>query len=374
MTPTTKNIGHLITERDIHAYVDGELLPTRRAQVEAHLAIHPEDAARARCYRNQNIGMHVLFDGLAEEALPLHLMECDDERPGPRRVWRSRLLRAVPAFLLVGGLLATFAWPESSRDPPQEIAASDAFLRDATAAYQRLTDPGIISAATGFKASESAQWLDSPSAGAWLVPDLSSAGFRTTGGRMLNSADRPAAHLAYRDADGSMITLYITRNADTARGAGGARSAFTFIRRDDMSLLYWETGALTYALIGQFTRRHLFEIAGIVMDQVELMQDRAPRAAGRDPPLRPSNTRQTVNSIGTGAELRLPQLPAATSPDKPRPAATIASPIPMKLQEEPGRASPAKPEGSKEAGTPPDPKCAGGQPERIAAPCIKDGA
>ena len=373
MTPTTQNIGHLTTERDIHAYVDGELLPTRRAQVEAYLAIHPEDAARARCYRNQNIGMHALFDGLAEEALPLHFTECGEERPGHRRVWRSRLLRTVPVFLLAGGLLATFAWPESSRDPPREIAASDAFLQDATAAYQRLTDPGIISTAT----SESAQWLDSPSAGAWLVPDLSSAGFQTTGGRMLDTAGRPAAHLAYRDTDGGMITLYITRNVDTARGAGGARSAFTFIRRNDVSLLYWETGVLTYALIGQFTRRHLFEIAGIVMDQVELMQDRVPRTAGPELPPRPSDTRQTVNSIstvGTGAETRLPQLPVDTSPDKRRPAATIASPIPKMLQEESDGPSPVKPKSSKETGPPPEPKCVGGKSDRVAAPCIKDGA
>jgi anti-sigma factor RsiW len=37
-----------ITEDELHAYVDNELPTERRGDVEAWLAVHPDDAARVR--------------------------------------------------------------------------------------------------------------------------------------------------------------------------------------------------------------------------------------------------------------------------------------------------------------------------------------
>ncbi len=45
---TDRNIP--VTEDELHAYVDNELPAERRADVEAWLASHPEDAARVRSW------------------------------------------------------------------------------------------------------------------------------------------------------------------------------------------------------------------------------------------------------------------------------------------------------------------------------------
>jgi len=53
-----------VREDDLQAYVDGQLDARRRATIEAHLAAHPGEAVRVTAYRNQNIGLHALFDPL----------------------------------------------------------------------------------------------------------------------------------------------------------------------------------------------------------------------------------------------------------------------------------------------------------------------
>ena len=41
----------MISEDELHAYVDGELPAERRGAVEAWLASHPDDAARVAAWR-----------------------------------------------------------------------------------------------------------------------------------------------------------------------------------------------------------------------------------------------------------------------------------------------------------------------------------
>ncbi len=43
----------VVTEDELHAYVDGELPAERRGAVEAWLAAHPDDAARVAAWRSQ---------------------------------------------------------------------------------------------------------------------------------------------------------------------------------------------------------------------------------------------------------------------------------------------------------------------------------
>ena len=43
----TASLAHLVTDQDVHAYVDAEVALERRSAVEAHLARHPGAAQRA---------------------------------------------------------------------------------------------------------------------------------------------------------------------------------------------------------------------------------------------------------------------------------------------------------------------------------------
>ena len=64
---------HLISEAELHAYVDDVLPAARRGDIEQHLAAQPEDAGRLRAYLAQKQGLRELFNGVLDEPLPERL-------------------------------------------------------------------------------------------------------------------------------------------------------------------------------------------------------------------------------------------------------------------------------------------------------------
>lgn len=385
MTITTPTIGHLITERDIHAYVDGELSPARRAQVEAYLALQPDDAARVEAYRAQNIGMHALFDHYTVESLPLSFGDnANAQAPGATHGWPSRALRKVPVMLLAGALLATFAWRQPMEDPPIKVTASDAFLQDANDAYRRFAADGVVTASGGIQASEARQWLAERYADPRLpIPDLSAIGFNTTGGRVVDSSGVPAAHLVYRDEMGRVVTLHITKRAADTVAKDSARTAFTFIRRDDASMFYWETGAFAYALIGEFTRKHLVKIASIVMDQIEARHERdslMPGTGNKGRPPQATAPISTVKAVESGTEPVSPRKPGSPDSGRSKAAATKLKPLQSipsdstAAQNPAPKAQPAGPSSESEVAPRPAPQCDDKLKADPAKPCSPSGA
>src|ERR1700716_2856148 len=59
-----------VTEDELHAYVDNELPAERRADVEAWLAAHPDDAERVRSWRAMAEALHARYDAIAGEPVP----------------------------------------------------------------------------------------------------------------------------------------------------------------------------------------------------------------------------------------------------------------------------------------------------------------
>ena len=53
----------------LHAWLDGELLPERRAEIEAWLQAHPDDAARVRLWAADRDALRARFDAVLGEAL-----------------------------------------------------------------------------------------------------------------------------------------------------------------------------------------------------------------------------------------------------------------------------------------------------------------
>ena len=82
-----------VTRDELHAYVDGELPPDRRAAVEAWLARNPDDAARVQSWREMAEALHARYDSVADEAVP-------------RRLDIERLLRQ-PRRWIYGAIAAT---------------------------------------------------------------------------------------------------------------------------------------------------------------------------------------------------------------------------------------------------------------------------
>jgi len=61
-------VAHMISEQDLHAYVDERLAPARRRAVETYLAQKSEARAIVENYRDQNRAMRAL--AVSSEPLP----------------------------------------------------------------------------------------------------------------------------------------------------------------------------------------------------------------------------------------------------------------------------------------------------------------
>src|SRR5215831_12925273 len=90
-----------VTEDELHAYVDNELPGERRADVEAWLASHPDDAERVQSWRAMAEALHARYDQVANEPVPRRL---DLERlVRPPRKWVYGAIAASFAAFIAGG-------------------------------------------------------------------------------------------------------------------------------------------------------------------------------------------------------------------------------------------------------------------------------
>ena len=58
---------------DLHAFVDGQVNPERRALIDAYLKATPAEAAQVDLWRRQNEAIRSVFGGTALEPVPLLL-------------------------------------------------------------------------------------------------------------------------------------------------------------------------------------------------------------------------------------------------------------------------------------------------------------
>ncbi|WP_375463340.1 anti-sigma factor family protein [uncultured Methylobacterium sp.] len=230
-----------ITDSDLIAFVDGQLDVMRHLDVEAHLARHPEIAARAMAEMHDR-------DALREAFAALPGPGPERNRLAARRLDRSlrwgrvaaRFRRAAAIAVLVGagwlahGEIGQFGVPDtlaSTVDPTliadAQQARQVALLR-ARIASQRATpayDRGEIEAATGIG-------LPGLPDG-WTVRDV----------QVFPTRDGAGIEVAFDAANLGEVSLFAARR----RSPGAAREV---AEAGDGATLTWNAGDSAYALSG----------------------------------------------------------------------------------------------------------------------------
>lgn len=249
-----KGIGDGIGIAELHAYVDDQLDPTRRAAVHAYLSEHPERAAMVLDYQAINHGLRALYDPVLQESVP----------PRLRRLTRRRgAALAACALLLVGVGIGWLAhrWVY----PPGGLSVETrGFLEQALLAHTVYTPEQRH--AVEVPAEQEAhlvRWLSNRLGSELRAPRLAALGFELLGGRMLAIGDGPAAQFMYQDSAGRRLTLYARRALPAT-----TPTAFQFVRRGASSAFYWVDRELTYALVGNIDRTTLHAIASAVYQQL----------------------------------------------------------------------------------------------------------
>jgi len=241
-----------VTEADLHIYADGGLSENAKAEMEAWLRAHPEDAERVRAYAEQNALLRTLYNSILEEPVPAALLAVRSS------VWR-RYAAAAAIFAFGIG----FGWLiRGEVIVPQMIPVS--LARQAATAHivyaPEVRHPVEVTAS---EESHLVGWLSKRLGTTLKAPKLAPLGYELVGGRLLSGPQGPVAHFMYQDGRGQRLTLYVSRQKGEPRD-----TAFRFSQEDRVSVFYWVDGNFGYALSGEIKKEQLLQVAEVVYKQL----------------------------------------------------------------------------------------------------------
>ena len=245
-----------INEDELHALADGQLAEERRAAVERWLQSHPDEAARLNAWRRQNAAIESAFGAAADEPVP--------ERLRPRlpgwRFGRLTALAASIALFVVGALAGWLGHDEMSGERALELRLADRAIAAHRVYAVEVRHPVEVAASDE---QHLVRWLSKRLDYELRVPDLTRAGYKLMGGRLLANESGPAAQFMYEDSAGKRITVYCSRVTQRRE------TAFRFEQVGPIGAFYWLDRSVGYAIIGEVPRPALQTLAHIVYDQIE---------------------------------------------------------------------------------------------------------
>lgn len=245
-----------VTEDELHAFVDNELPPERRGDVEAWLTTHPDDAARVRSWRAMADALHARYDAVADEPVPKRL-EIERLAHQPRRWMYGAVAATLMAFIAGGGVgwLAHGVAASPSAFRSLTVDALDAHRLYVVEVRHPVEVPG----------SERAHlqaWLTKRCGWEVRAPELDATGLKLVGGRLLPGPTGPASFLMYESASGERFTIY------TAKASAEA-TQMRYAKQDSDGALFWADRGVAYVVSGSSDRERLTQVARLVYDQTE---------------------------------------------------------------------------------------------------------
>ncbi len=252
-------------EQELHARLDGRLSPERAAEVDAYLATQPEMRARLQRYAEQQGLLRTAFAEETATPIPARLRVARLLAEQRRRSYQRLARIAAGVVLLVAGGIGGWA----ARDVATPFflstnpAASNArtITADAIAAYRvfsvEVRHPVEVDVA---QEAHLVQWLSKRLGQPLVVPDLTAAGFRLMGGRLLPAENGPAAQFMYENGK-ERVTLYL-------RTGIGGDTAFRYSEKNGVGAFYWSDQGFGYALAAKADRDLLLRLSEIVYQQI----------------------------------------------------------------------------------------------------------
>jgi anti-sigma factor RsiW len=245
-----------VTEDELHAYVDGELPPERRAAVEAWIATHPADAEKLKAWRTIGDMLHAKYDSVSDEPVPARLSVDALARP-PRR-WMMGAIAATLAAFIAGGSAGWIAHGANAR--PSLFANFTLDALDAHKLYVVEVRHPVEVAAD--ERAHLQQWLSKRVGYDIKAPDLDATGLKLVGGRLLPGPSGPAAFLMYETASGERFTIFTSRAASEA-------TQMRYASQNNDGALFWADRGVGYVVSGPTDKDRLTQVARLVYDQTE---------------------------------------------------------------------------------------------------------
>src|SRR5579872_7338033 len=245
-----------VTEDELHAYVDNELPAERRADVEAWLAAHPDDAQRVGSWRAMAEVLHARYDSVANEPVPKQL-KIDRLVQQPRRWIYGTIAATLLAFVAGGGI----GWV--ARGAATSPSTFQSFTVDALDAHRlyvvEVRHPVEV---PGDERAHLQAWLTKRCGWNVHAPELGATGLKLVGGRLLPGPTGPASFLMYESASGERFTVYTAKASTEA-------TQMRYTRQDGDGAMFWADRGVGYVVSGTSDRERLAQVARLVYDQAD---------------------------------------------------------------------------------------------------------
>lgn len=259
-----------VTEADLHAYVDGFVSESRRAEIAGYLALRPEELERINAYREQNDALRALFSPVIDEPVPARITS-------NMMHWMDRYGRYAAGLLiaLAGG---AGGWVLHGATQPSALLAQlsaqhggdaikvSALARQAAIAHLVYSPDTKHPVEIGADQEEQlVKWLTKRTGADMRPPKLGKLGYELIGGRLLPGDNAsPVAQFMYQEAGGQRLTLYVSTDQAQNKDTG-----FRFAQQGKVNVFYWIDGKFGYALSGGIDKGELTRIAYAVYDQLD---------------------------------------------------------------------------------------------------------
>lgn len=261
-----------LSEDELHAYVDGALVPERHAVVEALLAASPADAERVRAYQAQKRALQQLFDPVLDEPLPTHLAALSVQPLNPTvnrknvPIFKNAFWQRMAAGVLLTLLGGAGGWLGHSQYAAQDRLARAVPLSHQAAVAHVVYSPDVRRPVEVTADQEEAlvKWLTKRLGTPVKPPRLGALGYELVGGRLLPGNAGPVAQFMFQDAAGQRMTLYVSTEMNQPQETG-----FRFAREGQINVFYWVDGKFGYALSAGIDKGELSRIATAVYDQLD---------------------------------------------------------------------------------------------------------
>jgi anti-sigma factor RsiW len=230
-----------IGEDDLHAYVDDQLDPDRRREVEAYLDANPEERRRITLLCSDTAALRDEAHARLLPPLPVRLRISEVRRLRKARHLNQLKQLAAGIVLLAAGIAIgtaiDFRWAKDASRPP---------MADAMAAYRVFASNPDNAVEIDAARTETLTHRISDHLGRGLaIPNLSKVGLAFLGCRLLASDEGPGSMLIYSEPNGERVAVYVKTLAD------GRHSPFGSRRDGDVVAYYWFDGRLGYAVTGK---------------------------------------------------------------------------------------------------------------------------
>jgi anti-sigma factor RsiW len=245
-----------IAEEDLHAFVDGQLAPPRRAEVQRYLDANPQEARRVAAWAAQREALRDAFAPYATAPLPpeLNLSRLIEERLRPRRrVWLTAA--SVLLALAVGGAVG---WTVRAPSLPTRVTTAMSVLEQLGLATHLVyaADKRHPIEVPATERDHLAQWLSNRLDRSVAPPALDALGYRLIGGRLLATERGGAAALfMYEDAHGQRISLILR---PMARDLHAARAD---MNEGALNGCAWIADGMGYAVVASLPDHALDSVA-----------------------------------------------------------------------------------------------------------------